>query len=113
MSRGLGKVQRMCLEVLAGQREEIDSIVIAAKALGKDEISDSEHVSFRRALRQLARAGKVVDMGRAYHNRRRYWALPEIAKRSFDLTERCLGREAAMQAKARAKFTAERFPEYA
>jgi hypothetical protein len=84
MSRGLGKIQRMCMDVLANQESMLDSIEIAGKALGKKEINDSEHVSFRRALRKLARAGMIVDMGRGFHDGRRRWALPDVAKREFD-----------------------------
>ena len=96
MSRGLGKVQRMCLSVLAQEPEPMDSITIAAKAMGHDVINDSEHVSFRRALRKLARAGKVVDIGRAFHDRRRRWALPDAAKRYFEEYERFFGRKSSV-----------------
>lgn len=96
MSRGLGKVQRMCLSVLAQEPEPMDSITVAARAMGKDVINDSEHVSFRRALRKLARAGKVVDIGRAFHNKRRHWALPDAAKRYIEEYERFFGRKCSV-----------------
>ena len=113
MSRGMGKVQQLCMEVLAEQSKEIDSIAIAAEALQKDEITESEHVSFRRALRQLERAGKIVDLGRSFRDRRRHWALPEIAKRYFHDEEKFFGKEKVMRDKAKANFTTERFPGYA
>jgi len=113
MSRGLGKVQRMCMDVLANQEEMLDSIEIAGRALDKKVINDSEHVSFRRALRQLSAKRLVVDMGRGFHDGRRRWALPHAAKRYFDHYERCFGRRPAMEAKARSNFTAERFPDHA
>ncbi|MCL2645592.1 MAG: hypothetical protein FWD61_01140 [Phycisphaerales bacterium] len=109
----MGKVQQLCLEVLAKQSKEIDSIAIVGVALQKNEITESEHVSFRRALRQLERAGKIVDLGRSFHNRRRRWAMPEVAKRYFIDYGQFLGKEKEMKAKAKANFTAERFPGYA
>lgn len=96
MSRGLGKVQRMCVNVLAQDSEPRDSISIAATALDKDMINESEHVSFRRALRKLARAGKVVDLGRSFHNKRRHWALPDAAKRYNEEYERFFGRKCSV-----------------
>ena len=63
MSRGFGKIQRMCMDALAKQESMLDSIEVAGKALGKEVINDSEHASFRRALRKLARAGLIVDIG--------------------------------------------------
>ncbi len=110
MSRGLGKVQRMCMNVLAQEPEPMDSIAIAARALGKDQINENEHVSFRRALRKLARAGKVVNLGRSFHNNRRHWALPEGADRYFDDLARCFGPQAAAQAKAKANVPAVNVP---
>lgn len=112
MSRGLGKVQRMCLDVLTEQEKMLDSIEIAGRALDKEAINDSEHVSFRRALRKLADRGLVVDMGRGFRDGRRCWALPDAAKRYFERVESAFGRRAAMEAKARSNFTAERFPEH-
>lgn len=83
MSRGFGKVQKTCLRVLREQDYPEDSITIASLALGKDSITTSEHSSYRRALRKLARAGLVVDMGRNWRRGRRHWALPEVAERSL------------------------------
>ncbi|MFW5690836.1 MAG: hypothetical protein ACOCXY_03410 [Planctomycetota bacterium] len=111
MSRGLGKVQRMCLDVLSRQESTLDSIEIAGRALDKSEINDSEHVSFRRALRKLADRGLVVDMGRSFHDRRRRWALPDVAKRYFERVELVFGKQMAAEAKAKSSFTADRFPD--
>ena len=113
MSRGLGKIQRMCLEVLTEQGKRLDSIEIAERALGKDVINDSEHASFRRALRKLSAKGLVVDMGRRFRFGRRHWALPEVAKHHFEHIERDFGRSALMEHKARSRFTLERFPDHA
>jgi hypothetical protein len=113
MSRGLGKVQQTCRDVLADEGALLDSIEIAGRALHKEVINDSEHASFRRALRKLADCRMVVDMGRGFRHGRRCWALPDAAKRYFDDDERCFGKQAATKARARAKFTAERFPDHA
>lgn len=113
MSRGLGKVQQLCLSALAEQGGMLDSIEIIGRALHKEVINDTEHASFRRALRKLAQRGKVVDMGRGFHDGRRRWALPDAAKRYFDDCERCFGKQAAVRARAQANFTAQRYPEHA
>jgi len=113
MSRGLGKVQRMCLSVLGSHGSHLDSIEIAGRALDKEVINDSEHVSFRRALRTLAERGRVVDLGRGFHDGRRRWALPEAAKRYFEDYERFFGRRQAMRARLASRFTADRFPDHA
>ena len=81
MSKGLGQVQRSVLAVfVAAPSERLDSIEIAGRALGKYEINDSEASSYRRALRKLAEAGAIVDMGRNWRNGRRRYALPEGAE---------------------------------
>ncbi len=82
MSKGPGQVQRSVLAVFeAAPNELLDSIEIAGRALGKYTIDDSEASSYRRALRNLAEAGAIVDMGRNWHDGRRHYALPEKAKR--------------------------------
>ena len=82
MSKGPGQVQRSVLAVFeAAPNELLDSIEIAGRALGKYEIDDSEASSYRRALRNLAEVGAIVDMGRKWHDGRRYYALPEEAER--------------------------------
>jgi len=113
MSRGLGRIQRMCLDVLTEQGKMLDSIEIAGRALGKEVINDSEHTPFRRALRKLSAKGLVVDMGRRFWSGRRHWALPEVAKHYFERIESVLGRRASMEHKARSHFTPERFPDHA
>ena len=82
MSKGHGQVQRSVLAVFeAAPRELLDSIEIAGRALGVYEIDDSEASSYRRALRKLAGAGAIVDMGRNWRDGRRRYALPEGAGR--------------------------------
>ncbi len=82
MSKGPGQVQRSVLAVFeAAPNELLDSIEIAGRALGKYEIDDSEASSYRRALRNLAEAGAIVDMGRGWRDGRRRYALPEEAER--------------------------------
>ncbi len=75
-------MQRSVLAVFeAAPNELLDSIEIAGRALGKYEIDDSEASSYRRALRNLAGAGAIVDMGRNWHDGRRRYALPTAADR--------------------------------
>ncbi len=82
MSKGPGQVQRSVLAVFeAPPNEMLDSIEIAGRALGKYEIDESEASSYRRALRNLAEAGAIVDMGRNWHDGRRHYALPKEAER--------------------------------
>ena len=79
MSRGHGRIQRQCMDVIAQAGDSLDSIEIAGRALRKNRINESEHVSFRRALRKLCDEGLIVDLGRAWRRGRRHWALPEVA----------------------------------
>ena len=81
MSRGLGKIQRDCLEVFKlNDGELLDSIQVAIGVVCRDTITDSELASVRRALRKLAKAGLVVDMARrGWASNTRHWALPETA----------------------------------
>ena len=82
MSKGLGQVQRSVLVVFdAAPNELLDSIEIAGRALGKHTITESEATTYRRALRNLAEVGDIVDMGRNWHDGRRRYALPEKAER--------------------------------
>ncbi len=111
MSRGLGKIQRQCLSVLTEQDKLLDSISVAALAVGRNGITESEHVSFRRALRKLKTMGKVVDMKRRYRGGRRHWATPSVAKRYFDRVEKSMGRHMANCLRRESRFTAENYPE--
>ena len=80
MSHGLGVIQRGCLEVLALNKSDIlDRIVITGLVVGRETITEAEHVSVRRVLRNLAKAGLVIDLGRGFRQGRRHWALPEAA----------------------------------
>ncbi len=82
MSKGHGQVRRSALAVFeAAPNELLDSIEIAGRALGKYEIDDSEASSYRRALRKMAEAGAIVDLGRSWHDGRRRYALPDEAER--------------------------------
>jgi hypothetical protein len=81
MSRGLGRVERDVLGVFQNNAERlIDSIEITALIVGRDTVTESEASSCRRALRSLARQGKIVDLGRNGHRyHRRWYALPDAA----------------------------------
>ena len=79
MSRGMGDIQRGCLEVLGlNKGGPLDSVMITVCVVCRDEVTASEHSSVRRALRKLADAGKVVAMSReGWSDGRRRWMLPE------------------------------------
>ena len=77
MSRGLGTVQRQALDVLSAAGGMLDSIAVAARVYGHDPVTLSEAVSVRRALRTLAKAGQVSELGRGFVGGRRMLALPE------------------------------------
>ena len=82
MSKGPGQVQRSILAVFdAAPDDLLDCIEIAARALEKRTITASEASSYRRALRKLADAGVIVDMGRKWHHGRRAYALPAAEER--------------------------------
>ena len=84
MSRGLGAIQRGCLEVLESNKDDtMDSITIAGRVVGRKTITEAEHVSVRRALRKLAKARLVIDLGRHFRRGRRHWALPEAAAKYY------------------------------
>ena len=111
MSRGLGKVQRMCLTVLTEQDRLLDSIAVAAEALHRNLITEVEHVSFRRALNKLKAQGKVVDMGRGFRHGRRCWAIPRVAKRYFDHKEKIFGKRFVDQDRRKSRFLPEYYPD--
>ena len=82
MSKGPGQVQRSILAVFdAAPDDLLDCIEIAARALEKRTITESEASSYRRALRKLADAGGIVDMGRRWRSGRRRYALLAAAER--------------------------------
>jgi hypothetical protein len=93
MCRGLGALQRACLDVLTTRRQHLDSIAIAAAVTGHNPVTLSEHASTRRALRKLAKAGAIVDMGRYWRMGRRHWGIPEVAdearRRALAMFGRC------------------------
>jgi hypothetical protein len=81
MSRGLGRIERAVMEVFQSKADSvIDSIEVAALIAGRNTVTVSEDSSCRRALRTLARQGKIVDLGRDGHRyHRRWYALPNAA----------------------------------
>ncbi len=82
MSKGLGQVQRSILAAFDAAPGDLrNCIEIARWALEKRTITESEASSYRRALRGFADVGVIVDMGRKWHDGRRYYALPAAANR--------------------------------
>ena len=94
MSLGLGRIQRECLRVIDG-KTFLDSIEVAGLIFGKRVLNDAEVVSVRRALRSLAAAGKIADMGRGYRDGRKRWTTPERAKEYDEKLVRAFGPRAA------------------
>ncbi len=92
MSRGLGKTQRAALAVLKAAEQTadrphfavVDSITVAARAVGRNTVTVSEATAYRRALRTLAARGLVVDMGRHLRYGRRGWATPPAAQAAIN-----------------------------
>ncbi len=93
MSKGPGQVQRSILAAFDAAPDDLLSCIeIAGRALGKRMIAESEASSYRRALRRLAEAGVIVDMGRKLHAGRRYYALPAAAGRYNRRIQEILGK---------------------
>ena len=102
MSRGLGQIQKKCLEALAtkdqisegqlceGLEKEgvFDTITVAWLVNGLCQVSESHYASVRRALTSLARKGLVKNMGRSFHDNIGRWALPEAAKAYLEKSAR-------------------------
>jgi len=101
----------MCLSVLTEQDKMLDSIEVAAIAVGRNGITESEHVSFRRALNKLKAQGMVVDMGRGFRDGRRNWAIPTVAKRYFDHKEKIFGKRFVDQDRRKSRFLPEYYPD--
>jgi hypothetical protein len=110
MSRGLGRIQKKCLEVLGTKDPEVkqdslveqgllDTITLAWLVFGRKQINEAQYASVRRALGALARKGLVTNLGRSFHDNTGRWALPEAARaysersaREWALIRRAAGR---------------------
>lgn len=57
-----------------------DSLTLAGKVYGAQEVTRAQAVSVCRALRALAKSGEIEDMGRDWARKRRKWARPEVAQ---------------------------------
>jgi hypothetical protein len=80
MSRGLGRIQRDIVANLENKTKEVDTFDLAAEIYGLEPdsenriiLNDAQLVSIRRALVNLAAAGKIFKVWRG-HNKRAYWA---------------------------------------
>ena len=90
MSRGPGTVQRRVLAILeAGGL--LDSITVAGLVYGQQTVTPAQAVSVRRALRLLATAGRIADLGRGWRSGRRMWATPERAAAYKERVQRVFG----------------------
>src|SRR5215472_14959907 len=74
MSRGLGRVERRVIEVLAGAADALPAHRIAWSVAGQSGPSPALEASVRRALAGLARKGYVERAGRE-------WIHPEVRRR--------------------------------
>jgi hypothetical protein len=95
MSRGLGRIQRDVLTLIEGSTESLDTYVITRLVYGikPDEtgchlLTEAQIVAVRRALRGLAKAGKIARFGRRNTKmddgsrvmlNREHWVTPEKA----------------------------------
>ena len=85
MSRGLGKIERAALEFLKAGELWSASDIAAAAMIAPDgnnhvTVPEASYRSYCRALRSLVRAGLVTDLGCSWHDKRRRYALPEVAR---------------------------------
>jgi hypothetical protein len=83
MRREPGKVQREVLTVIEGSADVLDTFVIARMVYGVRPrefhlLSKAQLSAVRRALRGLAKAGKIVRVGRNRINRE-MWVMPAKA----------------------------------
>ena len=99
MSRGPGAVQRRLLAILENEDRLIDTIQLAAlvfdierNVAGQRLVSESRVASVRRALGKLAKAGKITDLGRHWHDGRRRWATPARAVQYHQRVNAVFGR---------------------
>lgn len=68
-----------------------DSLTLAGEVYGRQDVTHSEAVSVRRALRSLEARGEVEDLGRGFRFGRRMWATPERARAYRDRVARTFG----------------------
>ena len=90
MSRGHGKIERALLEILEQNTKplhtyELTAAVFDVKPDKSDHISLTpiQLASVRRALLNLKRQDKAVDMGRVYRHGRRGWASKRVASKYY------------------------------
>jgi hypothetical protein len=76
MSKGHGRLQRQLLAALS-EHSKLDTLALAQRAYRNrldSELTESQLVSVRQALRRLARDGLIFDLGRRKEDRIREWA---------------------------------------
>ncbi len=81
----IDRVERALIEILGRNRKPVDTYELTALVFdvkpdrsGRIEVNDAQLTSVRRALLNLKRAGKAVDMGRRWHGGRRRWASERV-----------------------------------
>jgi hypothetical protein len=99
MSRGREITERAALEVLRAKGSAFVLEIAAAAtappdATGVVVISNSVYHSFARALRSLAKAGLVVDLGRGWRAGARRYSMPDAADAHRTQTFRAFGKDA-------------------
>ncbi len=82
MSRGLGRIEKRCLEVLEEQDARTDqkamgTTTIAANVYGVEKLTAAQHASIRRALGGLAKKGHVSRTGRWHLDYSEHWILTQ------------------------------------
>jgi hypothetical protein len=97
MSRGLGRVERGCWDIIQ-RNEYLPTSEIAAlvfelfgtedgeECFFPDKVNKAQASATRRALRSLARKGLIVPLSRRYQDGERRWATVEAAKKYLEQT---------------------------
>jgi hypothetical protein len=90
MSRGMGKIQRECMVEL--HRRNHASAGELARTIYGGEPTIAQLVSVRRALRKLAQAGTLTDMGNQWRYGTKHYGTPDNATAHRMREEQIFGR---------------------
>lgn len=92
MSRGPGTVQRKIIELFAASPDWMpDSIKIAEAVFARINVTDSQTVSVRRALRRLVELKAIVQIEGSFRWGRSRWCLQATADAYYERVGRTFG----------------------
>jgi hypothetical protein len=92
MSRGLGTVQRKIMDLFTASPDWMpDSIKVAEAVFARINVTDSQTVSVRRALRRLVEAKSIVQVEGSFRWGRSRWCLQATADAYYERVRRTLG----------------------